>query len=663
MGRKLLSLFLVLALTIPFAACAGAEESGGDLTDIVLSDQGVTVDDDAASQDSEDAVYVGAEIVYYQSGQDETYGEGTEADSHDPEEAEAHTVVTITQPGTYRLSGSLSLGQVAVDLGEDAKEDPQAVVTLILDGVDLTCTVAPAVLFYNVYECGPDDTETASPTVDTSAAGANVVLADGSVNRISGSYVARIYKEGTTDKLHKYDGAFYSRMSMNISGGEEGDGVLEITAENEGLDSELHLTINGGDIRITAQNDGINTNEDGVSVTTVNGGTLTINAGLGAEGDGIDSNGYLVVNGGTVVSSANGQVGEGGLDSDMGIYLNGGTVLAFGSRNDTASGDSTQALMELTFSSAQSAGSLFTVEDGEGNVLFSSTPVKEYSSVTLSSPALTYGETYAVYVDGVLQQYTGSGAMGGPSGMGPGGAPGERPGGQEPSEPPVGEEQTPPEDWVPAQETVPPEGEPPEELPEEALPEDRQPGQGGRPGGGEDFGAAQDGTQQAGSTAFTPTAESHSFSGVSAAEELPFTDVSAESASYDAVVWVWRQGLMNGTSDTTFSPEETVSRAMAVTVLARMAGAEAVDSDAFSDVESGTWYSGYVGWAISNGIVEGDGAGHFLPEEPVTREQMALMLSRYAEGSGASYTAPEGAGSVPLTRAELAQMLYSYQQG
>ena len=80
-------------------------------------------------------------------------------------------------------------------------------------------------------------------------------------------------------------------------------------------------------------------------------------------------------------------------------------------------------------------------------------------------------------------------------------------------------------------------------------------------------------------------------------------------------------------------------------------------------MESGTWYSGYVGWAISNGIVEGDGAGHFLPEEPVTGEQMALMLSRYAEGSGASYTAPEGAGSVPLTRAELAQMLYSYQQG
>ena len=200
-------------------------------------------------------------------------------EAHTAEEAVAHTVVTITQPGTYRLSGTLSAGQVAVDLGEDAEEDPDAVVTLILDGVDITCTVAPAVIFYNVYECGSKDTETASPTVDTSAAGANVLLADGSVNTVTGSHMARIYKEGTDKKLHKYDGAFYSKMSMNVDGESDESGTLNIIADNEGLDSELHLTINGGSIFITAQNDGINTNEDGVSVTTINGGRLSINAG------------------------------------------------------------------------------------------------------------------------------------------------------------------------------------------------------------------------------------------------------------------------------------------------------------------------------------------------------------------------------------------------
>ena len=65
--------------------------------------------------------------------------------------------------------------------------------TLILNGVDITCTVAPAVIFYNVYECGSTDEDTASETVDTSAAGANVLIADGTINNVTGSYVARIY--------------------------------------------------------------------------------------------------------------------------------------------------------------------------------------------------------------------------------------------------------------------------------------------------------------------------------------------------------------------------------------------------------------------------------------------------------------------------------------
>ena len=128
------------------------------------------------------------------------------------------------RPGTYRLSGVLSQGQIFVDLGDTAKTDPEAVVTLILDGVDITCTVAPAVFFYQVYECDQDWTAydsgesgdyTPTGTVDTSAAGANVLLAAGSTNTVTGSHVARIYKEGTTKKLHKYDGAFYSRMRQS----------------------------------------------------------------------------------------------------------------------------------------------------------------------------------------------------------------------------------------------------------------------------------------------------------------------------------------------------------------------------------------------------------------------------------------------------------------
>ena len=68
---------------------------------------------------------MGKDIVYYEEGKDFTYGEGTETDEHSAEEAAAHTVVHITEPGTYELSGTLSAGQIAVDLGEDAEDNPK----------------------------------------------------------------------------------------------------------------------------------------------------------------------------------------------------------------------------------------------------------------------------------------------------------------------------------------------------------------------------------------------------------------------------------------------------------------------------------------------------------------------------------------------------------
>lgn len=542
MRTKWIPAALALAMLFSSAACtdsetgesqspaptqsAAAQSGGTEETAVILSDDGVTVDGQAASADPASPVYVGADIVYYEDGHDETYGEGTAEEAHSAEEAAAHTVVTITQPGVYRLSGTLSTGQVAVDLGEDAEEAPDAVVTLILDGVDITCTVAPAVIFYNVYECGSKDTETASPTVDTSAAGANVILADGSVNTVTGSHVARIYKEGTDEKLHKYDGAFYSKMSMNVSGESDESGTLNIIADNEGLDSELHLTISGGSIFITAQNDGINTNEDGVSVTTINGGRLSINAGLGAEGDGIDSNGYLTINGGEIVAVANGQSGDGGIDSDGGIYLNGGSVLALGSRNDAADTASGQAYMELSFAGEQAAGSSIAIQDSEGNELVSYTAERAFSSLTYTGADLTDGATYTVYVDGVQQQFIGhSFGMGGGMGFG-GGRPQD---GQQPpedmGEPPEGMEnppenmEGPPEDMgEPPQDGEMPEGERPE-RPEGAGGDGQQPPQ---PTGGGDRqppegGMAGDETAEP-STEFTISEDTHSFSGVTDAQ-------------------------------------------------------------------------------------------------------------------------------------------------
>ena len=401
----------------------GAEVEGA--VNIVLSDAGITVDGEAISESTEDAVYAANDIVYYEEGKDFKYGEGTEADEHSKEEADAHTVVHITKPGTYAVSGQISAGQIAVDLGEDAEENPEAVVTLILNGVDIQCSVAPGVIFYNVYECCEADEETATKDVDTTAAGANVIIADGTENFVNGSYVARIYKsvelneDGTevvdSKKLHKYDAAFYSKMTMNVDGGEEGTGVLNIQAENEGLDSELHLTINGGNINIVSGNDGINTNEDYVSVTTVNGGNLKIQVdGSTGEGDGIDSNGWLVINGGTVVAEACSFSGDAGIDSDMGIHINGGTVIATGNMLDHIS-ESEQNFAVFTFVDRNGGGETITLKDAEGNEVMSCAPENDFTYLILSDAAMTEG-TYTLW-EGETQ-LSGSAGTGGRGGFG-----------------------------------------------------------------------------------------------------------------------------------------------------------------------------------------------------------------------------------------------------
>ncbi len=414
-----------------------------DATVIELSDKEITVDGNLISDDEDSAVYAANDIVFYLEGQDFTYGEGEKGDEHSQAEADAHTVVHITKPGTYAVSGTLSAGQIAIDLGDDAKKDPEAVVTLILNGVDIQCNVAPAVIFYEVYECGDDEEENATNTVDTTAAGANVLIADDSLNNVTGSYVARIYKPDSVElsedgtevlnakKLHKYDAAFYSKMSMNINGDEEGTGVLNILAENEGLDSELHLTINGGIVNITSGNDGINTNEDGISVTTVNGGNLMIRVtGETGEGDGIDSNGWLVINGGAVIAQACSKSADAGIDSDMGIHINGGVVIATGNMLDHIS-ESAQNYAVFQFASSQKAGEVYTLKNEAGEVVVSCTPENDFTYLILSSEYMTAG-TYTMWQGEKQLAGSATETMSGFGGGMPGGFGGQMSGGTTP---------------------------------------------------------------------------------------------------------------------------------------------------------------------------------------------------------------------------------------
>ena len=116
---------------------------------------------------------------------------------------------------------------------------------------------------------------------------------------------------------------------------------------------------------------------------------------------------------------------------------------------------------------------------------------------------------------------------------------------------------------------------------------------------------------------------------------LPFADVSGSDWFYNDVRYVYEKGIMDGTGADRFSPNAPLTRAMIVTILYRMAGSPSVSgSSDFTDVAAGKWFAKAVAWAAANGIVNGYGSGLFGPNDPVTREQLAAILYRYAVYGG-----------------------------
>ena len=111
-----------------------------------------------------------------------------------------------------------------------------------------------------------------------------------------------------------------------------------------------------------------------------------------------------------------------------------------------------------------------------------------------------------------------------------------------------------------------------------------------------------------------------------------FSDVDEDDWFYDAVAYAYENSLMAGTSGTTFSPDLTTTRAMIVTILYRLEDTPIVSGGSdFTDVEIGQWYSDAIAWAAANNIVGGYGKGLFGPDDPITREQLAAILYRYAQ--------------------------------
>ena len=322
-------------------------------------------------------------------------------------------VVKITQEGTYILSGTLN-GQVKVST--------TGTVALVLNGVTIKNSASNGILFTKAYEL---DSSTfnynTAKSLDITKAGAQIIIADGSENTVDAA------------SQSGKDGAIHSDVSILITGETKGDGVLNVIGSSEGIETDKHFFLNGGILKIAAQDDAINAKEDQACIVIIRGGKLLINSGLGREGDGVDSNGYILVDGGEVISAAR-PGADSGLDADQGVIINGGSVFSVGSSMDMASTSSEQPTMNLIFNSNVAASSTVSIEDSDGNEIIrfcantadfiSGTDRRTYLAAVVSHPSFKANGVYHVYMDGTQLGFTGNEA-----GHGPGGQGGHGPGG------------------------------------------------------------------------------------------------------------------------------------------------------------------------------------------------------------------------------------------
>lgn len=231
---------------------------------------------------------------------------------------------------------------------------------------------------------------------------------------------------GGTFTIDSLDDAVHSNAKVTIGGGKwtiaSGDdgihadtaltvsgGTIKVTKSYEGMEG-TSITIDDGDIDVTAADDGINIGggKDGSgmdieadtaeSLLTINGGSVAVNA----NGDGLDSNGSIQMTGGTVIVNGPKENMNGPLDYDGSFDMTGGFLVAVGSSGmvQAPSEESTQLSISMTYPEMQAAETMVHLKDSEGNEVASFVPAKSYQSVVISSPELAKDSSYSLYSGG-----------------------------------------------------------------------------------------------------------------------------------------------------------------------------------------------------------------------------------------------------------------------
>ena len=344
-------------------------------------------------------------------------------------------IVNIVEDGTYIVSGEFN-GKLNI-----ATENGK--VKVVLNGVKINSTINALSIEsgYELINTIIDNNPRILKDIDFTKAGAQIIIADDSVNYLTG------------DEDGKQNGALYSSITLHITGETKGNGKLFINSKMEGIEVYKHICISGGYINIVANNDGINTKTDKDSVIYIKGGKIVVNAGLDIEGDGIDGNGYILVDGGEIITSASPMM-DSGLDSNFGILIDGGSVYAVGCSMDMAEKESKQSTMNLIFNSSVLPNNTITIKDESGKEIISyqadstefieGTLRKTYTAAIVSHPTFKPGKKYHIYMDGIQLGYTSNEKERFRPRPGPGPGPGPQPFPPGPPGPPPGPPGPPP---------------------------------------------------------------------------------------------------------------------------------------------------------------------------------------------------------------------------
>lgn len=441
--------FWVLALSL-LAGCKTPDELGPAATSTPGAEDNTAMHEEAA-----DYVWNSADVVPITlNGSSITVGgKGATASG---------SRVTITAAGTYSLSGTLTDGQVIVNTADNATvrlilsgvtitssnsapiyvKDSGKTVIVLADNTTNTLTDGTSY----VYDVPADEEPNAAIFSKSNLTlfgngaltvngrfGDGIASKDGLIVK-SGTITVNaaddgirgkdylIIRDGKLNVTAKADGLKSSNDentalgyvtidngSIAIAAGDDGihgestltinDGTITIAKSYEGLESKL-ITINGGTIRLASSDDGIN-----AAGSTTGGNLLTVNGGyvyVDANGDGLDANGSMVMTGGAMLVNGPTANGNGSLDYDGGFKISGGFLIAVGSSGmaQTPDATSSQNSVLIGLTSAQSAGSLVHVRSADGKTVLTFKPAKRYQSLAFSTPSLTRGSAYDVYLGG-----------------------------------------------------------------------------------------------------------------------------------------------------------------------------------------------------------------------------------------------------------------------